>query len=220
MMMTETETTRFAEHEAPIGSASQGLLHIRGGIAHSAIRTLTDAPSSYRDSGGRLFRARFRGAAPNVSSQHGRVEIDQPWRNWLPFFFGASMDVELASALPWEIEIVGGVSCVSAALSSMRVSRFELAGGADDLRLELGAPDRVVPLIVRGGANEVTIVRPRGVPVRLSISGGAAHIALDEQRFEAVGSGLVLTSAGFGASEARYELEIRGGASEVTVREL
>ena len=59
----------------------------------------------------------------------------------------------------------------------------------------------------------------RGVPVRVSIGGGASRVSVDEQHFEAVGGGLVLTSSGFAEREARYEIEIRGGVSEITVRE-
>ena len=50
------------------------------------------------------------------------------------------------------------------------------------------------------------------------MKGGAATLAFDEQSFDAVGGKVRLQSTGYEGAHDRYEIEVSGGASEVTIR--
>jgi hypothetical protein len=93
---------------------------------------------------------------------------------------------------------------------------FELAGGASTIDLTLPRPTGVVPLRVTGGMSAVAMHRPSGVAARLTVTGGAAQIVLDDQRVKGAGN-LSLETPGAGSAPARYEVEITGGASRVTL---
>ncbi len=90
--------------------------------------------------------------------------------------------------------------------------------GCSDVDLTLPEPLRVVPVRLSGGASEVNIRRPAGVEARLSMKGGVSKLTFDEQSFDAVGGKLRLQSPGYGSASDRYEIEVSGGASEVTVQ--
>jgi hypothetical protein len=60
--------------------------------------------------------------------------------------------------------------------------------------------------------------RPAGAEARLKVKGGAATLTFDEQSFDALGGKVQLQSPGFEGASARYEIEISGGASELTVQ--
>jgi hypothetical protein len=63
----------------------------------------------------------------------------------------------------------------------------------------------------------LTILRPRSAPVRLSVDGGAAKVAVDEQRFGAVGGPLELRSSGYDAAEPFYDVRVGGGAHALLI---
>jgi hypothetical protein len=76
----------------------------------------------------------------------------------------------------------------------------------------------VVPVRIRGGASQVRIRRPVGVPVRLRVGRGVADLRFDEQEWGAVGGGLRLATTPE-ASQApdRYEIEIASGAAHLEI---
>ena len=52
----------------------------------------------------------------------------------------------------------------------------------------------------------------------MDLKGGASRLNFDEQSFDAVGGKVRLQSPGFDGAADRYEIEVSGGASEVTIR--
>ena len=127
-------------------------------------------------------------------------------------------EVALNAAVPWEVEVRGGASEVDADLSGLGLSSFVLKGGISDLDLTLPEPSGVVPIRLSGGVSKVGIRRPAGVKARLSMKGGASKLTFDEQSFDAVGGKIRLQSSGYDEASDRYEIEVSGGASEVTIR--
>jgi len=67
-----------------------------------------------------------------------------------------------------------------------------------------------------GGASQVRVDRPAGVPVRLTVRGGAASIDLDEQHVGATGGATLVTPGAEGATD-RISIEFNGGVSKVKV---
>jgi hypothetical protein len=166
-----------------------------------------------------LYRARFEGPVPQVRLRDGVVSIQYKgrfqwdWRN-------RRADVSLNSAIPWDLEVIGGANRLQGKLAGIDVRSFELTGGADQVRLTLGRPTGDVPIRFTGGSNHVRFERPEGVPVQLKLSGGAAGVEFDRQKIGATGGQTVLESSGAGQSRDRFVIELNGGSNRITVVEV
>jgi hypothetical protein len=151
---------------------------------------------------------RVRDGSVIVAYREGMREIFD-WRRR-----GAS--IGLNHTIPWAVEIHGGLSRARADLRAVDLRAFELTGGAERIRLELGRPAGPVTLKLTGGASELRVERPADVAVRLRLKGGASHVELDSQRLGSA-SDVTLESPGASAQPDRFDLELTGGASKVTV---
>ena len=219
--MTREETARIraaskasegGEFSAPLGSAQSG----RVVFATGASRLTLQAASGMDD----LYRARFEGPAPKVEVADGTVTFRYP-RRFSGLFEWRSRsggEVTLNAAVPWEVEVRGGAYKVEADLSGLKLTSFVLMRGLSDVDLTLPEPSGVVPVRLSGGASEVNIRRPAGVQARLSMKGGVSKLTFDEQSFDAVGGTVRLQSSGYDGASDRYEIEVSGGASKVTVQ--
>jgi DNA-binding MarR family transcriptional regulator len=200
------------EFSAPLGSAQSGRVVFANGASRLAIR----AASGMDD----LYRARFEGPVPKVEVADGIVTFRYPRRfgglfQWRSRSGG---EVTLNAAVPWEVEVRGGAYEVEADLSGLKLTSFVLTRGFSEVDLTLPEPSGVVPVRVSGGASKVNIRRPAGVEAHLSVKGGASTLTFDEQTFDAVGGKVRLQSPGYEGASDRYEIEVSGGASEVTVQ--
>lgn len=199
------------EFSAPLGSAGSGRLVFANGTSRLAL----GAASGTDD----LYRARFEGTAPKVKAEEGTVTFRYPRR-----FFGLldwrsqPGEVALNPAVPWEVEVRGGAYRIEADLSGLRLTSFVLKGGFSDCTLELPEPSGVVPVRLSGGASKASIRRPSGVEARLSVKGGVSRLHFDGQGFDAVGGKVRLQSPGYDGASDRYEIEVSGGASEISIR--
>jgi DNA-binding MarR family transcriptional regulator len=199
------------EFAAPLGSVKRGRLVFATGASRLALRA---------DSGKEeLYRARFEGPAPKLKVEGGVVTFRYSRR------FGGLFDrrdhpgeVVMNDAVPWEVEVRGGAYKVEADLGGLELTSFVLKGGISELALTLPAPSGVVPVRLFGGASKVGIRRPAGVEARLNVKSGAAKLTFDEQSFDAVGGKVRLQSPGYDGASDRYEIEVSGGASELTVQ--
>jgi hypothetical protein len=86
-----------------------------------------------------------------------------------------------------------------------------------ELELDLAEPTGVVPLRFVGGLSKLTVRRPAGSALTLQVRGGISKLAMDGQEFGAIGGQLRLESREQGERDDRYELEITGGASRLTI---
>jgi DNA-binding MarR family transcriptional regulator len=194
----------------PLGSVKSGRLVFANGTYRLTLR----AASGMDD----LYRARFEGAAPKVKVEDGTVTVRYSRRFKLFSLRRHSEEVTLNAAVPWEVEVRGGAFEIEADLGGLGLSSFVLKGGARDLALTLPEPSGVVPVRLSGGASKVGIRRPAGVKARMSVKGGVSKLTFDEQHFDAVGGKVRLQSPGYDGATDRYEIEVSGGASEITVR--
>ena len=87
-----------------------------------------------------------------------------------------------------------------------------------DLTLQLPKPAGVVPVRVTGGAFKSRILRPSGIPARLVAASGFFKLTFDDQVHEMMGGRMTFQSPDFTEAVDRYEIEINGGANEVTVQ--
>ncbi|HEY7031714.1 MAG TPA: hypothetical protein VH482_10320 [Thermomicrobiales bacterium] len=200
---------------APLGGATAGKLEIVNGATKVVLRT----ESAMSD----LVRAHFEGPTPEVEARSGIVTIRYPRfapAEWIQFGLlrnKHAADVVLNTTIPWTVVIDRGVTKLEADLSALRLSSFEIDGGASDVELTLPKPLGVVQVRIGGGVSKFTIHRPAGVPVRVQIKGGASQFALDDQRFGAIGGETRMNSQHDQNAPDRYEIAIGGGASRLTI---
>jgi hypothetical protein len=205
---------RGSDFSAPVAGVTAGHLEFRRGASRVTIRT-----EAMDD----LFRAHFEGPVPEVAVDRGMVAIRyRPLSpaHWVGFAWltdEQSADITLSRAVPWDLVVRGGVSRLDADLSGLLVTGVEIRGGASNVELVLDEPRGIVPIRVRGGVSHVTILRPAGVPVGASVRGGISKLALDDQRFGAIGGQTRVTTGAWHQATSGYDIEIAGGASHLTV---
>ena len=199
-----------AGDSAPIGDAERGRLRFGGGAARLALRG-----ARIKD----LYRASFDGKRPKVTvAANGEVDVQYKGLSW----FGArdlAAQLTLTTAVPWSVEIRGGVSHLTAELGELQISSIEISGGASQSELALPRPRGTSTLRLSGGASRLMIRRPRGTAAQISVRGGASDLVFDAQRLGAVGGPTRLSTPGWDAAPDRWSIELTGGASGLSVIE-
>ncbi|HLY32110.1 MAG TPA: MarR family transcriptional regulator, partial [Ktedonobacterales bacterium] len=169
------------------------------------------------DVNGALYQARFEGSPPDVKVKDGVVTIRYPRRLWVPGKEKRAAEITLSDIIPWRIMIQGGASGITAELDGLDLAGLEIKGGMNMVRVELPAPSSVVPIRISGGASDITVRRPTGVPARVHLKGWASGFVFDDQTFTAVGNDVWLHSPGYEGTSRGYDIEIASSASMVTI---
>lgn len=167
------------------------------------------------DPSGGLIRATFVGPPPDVRTADGAVTMR--YRRRMIDTRAREIEARLAPSVPWSVEVDGGITDVEADLRGLSVEGVSIRGGANHLRLQLPRPNGTVRVSLAGGTSQATVRRPKGVPVALMVRGGAANLRFDGDRRQASGTDLRLESPGFGSVPDRYEIEVAGGAAQLSV---
>jgi DNA-binding MarR family transcriptional regulator len=198
-------------YSAPLGNLASGQLVIPSGLIQLALRA-----SRTMDE---LFQARFEGTLPDVKADNGVVTIRYPRRLWiLPGAKQSAVaEVTLNASIPWRISIKGGASVINAELGGLELAGLEIAGGMSMIRVDLPAPSGVVPIRMSGGASEIDLRRPAGVPARVHLKGWVSTMIFDDQTFSNMGSDVRLQSPGFEATAPHFDIEVSSSASMITI---
>jgi len=200
--MTTIDTAQ--ELSTPMGSVDTGRLVFTRGAAQLTIgvnRSMDD-----------LYRARFEGNVPDVRTDGGTVTV-----RYRMSLHPTRGKIELCGQIPWSIRGHMGMSHVVADLEDVELTDLEVSAGMSHVEMRLPIPQQTVRIRIGGGASDVKMIRPTGVPVRVRIGGGASKLAIDELRLGS-GGGTDWRSPDYDRVEARYDIEIRAGASKLTVR--
>lgn len=192
----------------PLGSARSGRLEVVSGAA----RLHLGAELSMTD----LLRVRFEGRVPSVRAEAATVTIAYT-RFRATQRKGDVANAVLNCSVPWDIQIRGGVSQLTADLAACQLASLEAAGGASDVAISLPHPSGTVRVTFSGGASKLSLRRPKGVPARLQVSGGVGKLAFDAQRLGAVGGETRLESPDYATAEDRYEIVVTGGTSQLAL---
>jgi DNA-binding MarR family transcriptional regulator len=170
-------------------------------------------------SGDFLCRGRFEGKTPAVRRRGGSVRLDGVAGGGLLAFLRprAPSELELGAGVPWTIRLRGGASELEGDLRELALLGLEIKGGVHRVTLVLPRPSGTAPITISGGARDLKLTRPADVPLRVALFGGASRVHIDDLRLGAVGSELRWESPGFADASARYELELRGGVSELAI---
>jgi DNA-binding MarR family transcriptional regulator len=196
------------EFSAPLGALKSARLRFTSGVSRATLRA--DARMEL------LYLARFEGRAPTVKEEGGTVIIQYPRFSLLDWRKLAA-DVTLNGSIPWRLELKGGVSRLEAELSALRLESLELLGGASDVVITLPRPSGTVPIRLTGGASQITFQLPAGVAARLQVKGGVSKLAFESQRLGAVGGHTSLESTDYKSAVDRFDIEVTGGASNLTI---
>jgi hypothetical protein len=194
---------------APLGGRQRARLEFRGGAAH-----LTVAGGAPRRL---LYQAAFEGRSPVIRLEGDTVAVSYPRLRAFDWRSRHGGEIALSGAVPWEVALRGGAAKVALRLDEVLVRSVELSGGVSEVSVELPRPEGTGRVRVSGGANQLSISRPEGVPARLHLTGGAAKLAFDAQRLGAVGGDTRLETAGYEGAAARWEIEVTGGAAALSV---
>jgi DNA-binding MarR family transcriptional regulator len=192
----------------PLGDASSGRLEVVSGAARVHLRAELSMPD--------LLRVRFQGRLPSVRAEAGTVTIAYT-RFRAPQRKGEVADAALNGTVPWDIQIRGGVSELTADLSALQLASLDVTGGASEVVVSLPPPSGTVRVTFSGGASKLSLRRPKGVPARLQVNGGVGKLAFDAQRLGAVGGETRLESPDYASAEDRYDIVISGGTSHLTL---
>ncbi|HXN02170.1 MAG TPA: hypothetical protein VN973_09825 [Candidatus Dormibacteraeota bacterium] len=203
-----TRETGTATIDRPTRAMVPYRLVFPNGVANLNIRVSASMPETYR--------GEFYGPKPRVTEIDGVISIDYPRFN--PLIWGrTSADVTLSPTASWSIEVRGGVSRWDGDLRNIGLKGIEIRGGLSNADLRLPQPTGTVPVHVSGGVSHLTLHRPGGVPARVHIRGGASKLELDAQYLGAIGGPIRLETPGYPSAADRYDLDIGGGASKITV---
>ena len=203
------------DFSAPLGKTANGKLIFERGAAGL---TLNGEPLADQ-----LFTAHFERHVPIVRVNGGAVTIRYRdfgfgLLSWLRYGFkSARGDVILNADIPWQLELNGGIANSNLDMRPVKLRGFTLNGGANNVKLMLGEPQGVVSLDFTSGVNNINILRPSHVAVRLTIHGGAAHMALDSQNFGAVGGTATLETPNSQEASDYYLINVYGGANNFKV---
>ncbi|HEX6580921.1 MAG TPA: hypothetical protein VF195_08625 [Actinomycetota bacterium] len=200
-------TTRTAEElSAPLGTEEEGYLVFSRGGSHLTI----GVDGSMED----LFRASFDGKVPHTSVDRGTLTV-----KYRPTLHPPRGEMTLSGKIPWAIKARMGMSDVVADLADLQLTDLEISGGASKIAVKLPRPNGTVRIRFGGGASNVELVRPAGVPVRLRIGAGTSRLEVDDLRIGAAGGKTDWRSPAYDdAVDGRYDIEIGAGASKVTIR--
>lgn len=194
----------------PRHDQQSGELRVLGGMQSWRLGTWQNHPASAEEL---LLDARFDGVIPRVVETGGSLTVSYgKWEGW---WRRQHAHVQLNEALPWAVDISGGVQQLRADLRSCSLRAFRIGGGVQDAVLELGDPRGVVPIEIRGGVANLTIVRPQGCAIVVRLRGGAQGLQLDQTVLGSVGGGIAWQS--HADSRDRYELQIGGGAAHLAI---
>ncbi|MGW1296987.1 hypothetical protein [Streptomyces sp. NPDC002533] len=205
--MTTTQEKTFS---GPLGPVTSGLLKFVGGASEL---TLVAGP---KDSD-HLYQGRFSGLVPEIDTTGGVVTVRYP-RRLHPFSARRhSGSLTIHPTVAWAIEVDGGTGRLTADLSGIVLSRLDLGTGASHVSISLPRPRGTVRIQVAGGVSNVSLRRPQDVAARIAVSGGASQLTFDTQHLGAAGGGTTFASPTYDTTEDRYDIEVLGGASALTI---
>jgi hypothetical protein len=130
---------------------------------------------------------------------------------------GYAVRVVLSSAVTWSLDLAGGTQLTKVDLRGGTVAGIAVMAGSDTLDMSLPRPAGTVPLLLAGGVSQFLLSLPAGVPARVTAGGGGSFVALDGQHLTGVAGGTVVTSPGWAAATARYDIDATSGFSRLAV---
>jgi hypothetical protein len=129
----------------------------------------------------------------------------------------AAVRVTLNSGVAWRLAFSGGSTQTAVFLGGGRLRGADFAAGSSQIRMRLPRPHGTVTIELAGGASQVALAAPGGVPARLRLDGGASTATLSGRTYTGIAGGTVLTAPGWAHAADRYDIEAPAGVSTISV---
>jgi hypothetical protein len=129
----------------------------------------------------------------------------------------AAVSIQVSSAVRWQLQLSGGASQTSVQMGNGKLSGIDFTAGSSVITAALPRPAGTVTITMAGGASQLTLAVPAGVPTRLQLVGGASQANLGGHTYTGIGGGTVLAMPGWPTATSRYDLDATAGVSEVSV---
>jgi hypothetical protein len=130
---------------------------------------------------------------------------------------GYAVKVVLNSAVTWSLDLAGGTERTQADLRGGKVAGVAVTAGSAVLDVSLPRPSGTLPLLLAGGVSQFRLSLPGGVPVQVTVGGGASFVSVDDQNLTGVAGGTVLTPPGWATATSRFDIDATSGFSQLTV---
>jgi hypothetical protein len=125
--------------------------------------------------------------------------------------------VTLNPGVTWALDFGGGTQRTVADLRGGRIALLVFTAGSSDIDVTLPRPGGTVPLILAGGASQLRVGVPAGVPVQVTADSGAGDVTLDGTTRTGIAGGTVLTTPDWPAAGPRVEIDASSGAAQIAV---
>jgi hypothetical protein len=130
---------------------------------------------------------------------------------------GYVVKVMLNSAVTWSLDLAGGTQRTQVDLRGGKVAGVAVMAGSAVLDVSLPRPSGTLPFLLAGGVSQFRLSLPGGVPVQVTVGGGASSVSVDDQKLTGVAGGTVLTPPGWASATSRFDIDAISGFSQLTV---
>jgi hypothetical protein len=128
----------------------------------------------------------------------------------------AAVTVALNPGVAWRLTLSGGASQTAVFLGTGRLRGADFTAGSSQVTMRLPRPRGTVQIVLAGGASQVRLTAPAGVPARLALDGGASTATLAGQTTTGIAGGTVLTAPGWASAANRYDIEAPAGVADIS----
>lgn len=130
---------------------------------------------------------------------------------------GYVVKVVLNSAVTWGLDLASGTQRTVLDLRGGTVAGVAVTAGSAVLDVSLPRPAGTLPFLLAGGVSQFRLSLPGGVPVQVTVGGGASSVSVDDQKVTGIAGGTVLTPPGWATATSRIDLNATSGFSQLTV---
>lgn len=194
----------------PLGTTTEAEFQLTAGVSAVTVRAA--------DLGDRLYRASTAadsGFVPRVA--HEATQVRLRLASILENGSGDAVTMELNQRVRWRIAMIGGSESATVDLRSADVAAVSFTGGVARIELWLPTPKGSIAVSVAGGARDVVVHVPSGVPVRVGLARGASKVTVDGVAKSGLAAGTRLTPDGWNAARNRYDLDAAGGLATLVI---
>jgi hypothetical protein len=130
---------------------------------------------------------------------------------------GASLSVTVSPGVAWQLDFGGGTSQTMVDMTGGQVAGLAFGMGSAGITVTLPRPRGTVTLRLEGGASQLAVSVPAGVPARVTAGDGAGQVTVGGTSYSGIGAGTVITQPGWAAATGRLDISATSGVSQVTV---
>lgn len=128
-----------------------------------------------------------------------------------------AISIQLSRSVTWQLQFSGGSNQTILNLANSKIASIDFTAGASLIQMTLPRPSGTATITLAGGAGQVSLTVPPGVPARLRLYGGASAATLFGGTHAGVGRGTVLSSPGWAQAANRYDIDVPAGVSDISV---